>query len=171
MRLVEPAGVDAALAIDDDAIEALAAFHGVRRRLERRGEAQGVAVYDDFAHHPTAIHTTLDGLRASVGAARILAVLEPRSNTMRLGVMKDRLAASLEDADRTYVYGAGLGWDPAVALRPLGDRARCFQDLETLVAAVAADARPGDHVLVMSNGSFGGVHERLLRAIAARAAA
>jgi UDP-N-acetylmuramate: L-alanyl-gamma-D-glutamyl-meso-diaminopimelate ligase len=152
------------------AIEALAAFRGVRRRLERRGEAEGVAVYDDFAHHPTAIQTTLEGLRARVGRARILAVLEPRSNTMKLGLMKDRLAKSLEGADRSYVYAADLGWNPEDALRPLGTRARSFGELEALVAAVAADARPGDHVIVMSNGGFGGVHARLLRAIAARRA-
>jgi UDP-N-acetylmuramate: L-alanyl-gamma-D-glutamyl-meso-diaminopimelate ligase len=153
------------------AIEALAGFAGVRRRLERRGEARGVTVYDDFAHHPTAIRTTVDGLRTRVGAARILAVLEPRSNTMRLGVMTDHLVESLAGADRAYVYSAGLGWDAAAALRPLGERARCFSELEPLVAAVAADARAGDHVLVMSNGGFGGVHTKLLAALGARAAA
>jgi UDP-N-acetylmuramate: L-alanyl-gamma-D-glutamyl-meso-diaminopimelate ligase len=155
----------------EQAIDALASFDGVRRRLERRGEARAVVVYDDFAHHPTAIRTTLEGLRATVGSARILAVLEPRSNTMRLGTMKERLAASLEIADRAYVFAADLGWDAAAALRPLGARARSFADLEGLVAAVAAEARPGDHVLVMSNGGFGGVHGRLLRAIEARATA
>jgi UDP-N-acetylmuramate: L-alanyl-gamma-D-glutamyl-meso-diaminopimelate ligase len=153
------------------AIEALANFQGVRRRLERRGEARGITIYDDFAHHPTAILATLEGLRARVGAARILAVLEPRSNTMRLGVMKDRLAASLGLADRTYVYAAGLGWDAAAALRPLGVRARGFEHLEDLVAAVATEARSGDHVLVMSNGGFGGVHEKLLAAIGGGVAA
>jgi UDP-N-acetylmuramate: L-alanyl-gamma-D-glutamyl-meso-diaminopimelate ligase len=147
------------------AIEALADFRGVRRRLERRGEARGIVLYDDFAHHPTAIHATLEGLRSRVGAARILAVLEPRSNTMRLGVMKDRLAQSLQGADRTFLFAADLGWDPAAALRPLGARAQSFADLDALVAAVAAEARPGDHVLVMSNGGFGGVHGKLLRAI------
>jgi UDP-N-acetylmuramate: L-alanyl-gamma-D-glutamyl-meso-diaminopimelate ligase len=160
------AGVDPGVAI-----EALASFRGVRRRLERRGEARGVVVYDDFAHHPTAIRLTLEGLRSRVGAARILAVLEPRSNTMKLGVMKDRLAGSLIAADRTYLYAADLGWDAAVALRPLGERARSYDALESLVAAVAAEARPGDHVLVMSNGSFGGVHAKLLAAIGGRAAA
>jgi UDP-N-acetylmuramate: L-alanyl-gamma-D-glutamyl-meso-diaminopimelate ligase len=153
------------------AIEALASFRGVRRRLERRGEARGVVVYDDFAHHPTAIRLTLEGLRSRIGAARILAVLEPRSNTMKLGVMKDRLAGSLVAADRTYLYAADLGWDAAAALRPLGERAHCYDALEPLVAAVAAEARPGDHVLVMSNGSFGGVHAKLLAAIGARVAA
>ena len=153
------------------AIESLADFGGVRRRLERRGEARGAVVYDDFAHHPTAIRSTLEGLRARVGGARILAVLEPRSNTMRLGTMKDRLAASLDSADRVYVYAADLGWDAADALRALGQRARSFDELDALVAAVAAEARPGDHVLVMSNGGFGGVHGKLLRAIEARSAA
>jgi len=147
------------------AIEALAEFRGVRRRLERRGEAGGVTVYDDFAHHPTAIRTTLEGLRQRVGCARILAVLEPRSNTMKLGVMKDRLAESLAGADRAYVFAADLGWDAASALRPLGARAFCFTDLGALVSAVAAEARPGDHVLVMSNGGFGGIHARLLETL------
>jgi UDP-N-acetylmuramate: L-alanyl-gamma-D-glutamyl-meso-diaminopimelate ligase len=153
------------------AIEALAAFKGVRRRLERRGAARGVTVYDDFAHHPTAIQATLEGLRAQVGAARILAVLEPRSNTMKLGVMKDRLPASLAAADRAYVYGAGLGWDAAAVLRPMGERARAFEQLDALVAALAAEARAGDHVLVMSNGAFGGIHAKLLAALGRQAAA
>ena len=161
------AGVQPAAALD-----ALAEFKGVRRRLQRRGAARGVTVYDDFAHHPTAIQVTLEGLRAQVGgAARILAVLEPRSNTMKLGVMKDRLPASLAAADRAYVYAAGLGWDAAAALRPLGERARAFEQLEALVAAVAGEARPGDHVLVMSNGAFGGIHAKLLEALARQAAA
>jgi len=153
------------------AIEALASFQGVRRRLELLGTARGVAVYDDFAHHPTAIRATVEGLRAKAGAARILAVLEPRSNTMKLGVMKDRLAASLAGADCAYVYAAGLGWDAAAALQPLGQRGRSFEQLDALVAAVAAEARPGDQVLVMSNGGFGGVHGKLLAAIGAQASA
>jgi UDP-N-acetylmuramate: L-alanyl-gamma-D-glutamyl-meso-diaminopimelate ligase len=152
------------------AIEALASFKGVRRRLELRGTVRGVAVYDDFAHHPTAIRATLEGLRAQAGAGRILAVLEPRSNTMRLGIMKDRLAASLAGADRAYVYAVALGWDAAATLQPLGERARSFEQLDVLVAAVAAEARPGDRVLVMSNGGFGGVHGKLLAAIGAQAA-
>jgi UDP-N-acetylmuramate: L-alanyl-gamma-D-glutamyl-meso-diaminopimelate ligase len=153
------------------AIEALASYSGVRRRLELRGKARGVAVYDDFAHHPTAIRATLEGLRARAQSARILAVLEPRSNTMKLGVMKDRLAASLAGADRIYIYAADLGWDVAAALQPLGERARSFEQLDALVAAVAAEARPGDQVLVMSNGGFGGVHGKLLAALDAQAAA
>jgi UDP-N-acetylmuramate: L-alanyl-gamma-D-glutamyl-meso-diaminopimelate ligase len=151
------AGVDPA-----EAIAGLREFSGVRRRMEVRGRARGVTVYDDFAHHPTAIRTTLEGLRQKVGAARILAVLEPRSNTMKRGVMKDALPASLGHADHSYVYTAGLGWDAAAVLAPLGPRARCFADLEALIAAVAADAASGDHILVMSNGGFGGIHSRLL---------
>jgi len=151
------AGVPAAIAI-----EALAAFKNVKRRLETRGTVNGVAVYDDFAHHPTAIRVTLAGLRGKVGAARILAVLEPRSNTMKLGVMKDELAASLADADRVFCYGAGLGWDAAAALAPLGAKAEIHHDIPQLVAAIAAAARPGDHVLIMSNGGFGGIHDKLL---------
>jgi len=146
-------------------VEALAQFKGVRRRMEHRGAVRGVTVYDDFAHHPTAIRLTLEGLRAQAGKARILAVLEPRSNTMKQGVMKDQLPASLAVADRVFLYSAGLGWDASAALRPLGERARCFDQLDPLVAAIAAEARPGDHVLVMSNGGFGGIHEKLLAAL------
>ena len=153
------------------AIEALQGFGGVRRRLEVRGVAGGVTVYDDFAHHPTAIETTLAGLRRRVGGARILAVLEPRSNTMKLGTMSARLPDSLQAADLVFCYGArsgrnALGWEPAQALAPMGARARSFDDLDALVRSVVGAARPGDHVLVMSNGGFGGVHERLLSALA-----
>ena len=162
-------------------LDALAAFQGVKRRLERRGSANGVTVWDDFAHHPTAIATTVDGLARQLGrgaagglardgAPRILAVLEPRSNTMKLGAMKDALPGSLAGADRVFCYAANLGWDAAAALAPLGPRASVHTDLAALVAAVAAAARPGDHVLVMSNGGFGGVHDRLLAALGAPAA-
>ncbi|MBE7461603.1 MAG: UDP-N-acetylmuramate:L-alanyl-gamma-D-glutamyl-meso-diaminopimelate ligase [Zoogloeaceae bacterium] len=147
-------------------LEALSRFGGIRRRLEVRGQARGVTVYDDFAHHPTAIAATVAGLRQREPAGRILAVLEPRSNTMKLGVMKAQLPGSLEEAERTFCYAAHLGWDAAAALAPLGERARVFEDLDALVAAVAASARAGDRVLVMSNGAFGGVHEKLLRALA-----
>jgi len=161
------AGVD-----PQKAISALTRFSNVKRRMEVRGEARGVTVYDDFAHHPTAIATTLDGLRKKIGPERrILAVLEPRSNTMKLGVMKDRLAASLEAADRVYCYTQGLGWDAQAVLAPLGALAHCDDDLGSLVRAVVAEARAGDHVLVMSNGGFGGVHQRLLDALGAAAAA
>jgi UDP-N-acetylmuramate: L-alanyl-gamma-D-glutamyl-meso-diaminopimelate ligase len=149
-----------------DAIAALGRFGGVRRRLELRGERGGVQVYDDFAHHPTAIATTVAGLRARMGdAGRILAVLEPRSNTMKLGTMAAQLPDSLADADLAWCYTANLGWDAAAALGPMGARARTTDDLDALVAAVAAEARPGDRVLVMSNGGFGGIHERLLAAL------
>ncbi len=150
------------------AIAALSSFSGIRRRMEVRGRAGEVTVYDDFAHHPTAIRTTLEGLRARVGRARVLAVLEPRSNTMKRGIMKEQLPASVTPADRVYVYSAGLGWDAAAVFAPLGARARCVDDLDSLVAAIAADALPGDHVLVMSNGGFGGLHGKLLAALARR---
>jgi UDP-N-acetylmuramate: L-alanyl-gamma-D-glutamyl-meso-diaminopimelate ligase len=148
-------------------LAALAAFRGVKRRLELRGTARGVAVYDDFAHHPTAIATTIDGLRRRVGSARILAVLEPRSNTMKLGAMKDALPGSLAGADRVFCYSANLGWDVAGALAPLGTAVEVHDDLAALVEAIAGAARPGDHVLVMSNGGFGGIHERLLARLTA----
>lgn len=203
----------------EQAIEALARFQGVRRRLEVRGQVRGVTVIDDFAHHPTAIATTIDGLRARMRAAarragsgvrdgatypsgqpahrpgrtaageasgdeettsvtgadaavsgRLLAVLEPRSNTMRAGAMKDRLAGSLMDADLVYCYSGGIDWDAAGALASLGDKARVFRDLGELEAAILADARAGDTVLVMSNGGFGGIHGRLLDGLAAGAA-
>lgn len=156
------------------AMEALAAFRGVKRRLELRGTAGGVTVYDDFAHHPTAIATTVAGLRRRVGSrARLLAILEPRSNTMKLGAMKAQLPASLRDADLVFCYGAregkgALGWDPAEALAPLGDRAACFSRIDDLVEAIVRVAHPGDHALVMSNGGFGGVHRKLLDALAAK---
>jgi len=148
------------------AIAALAEFKNVKRRMEIRGVVNGITVYDDFAHHPTAIQTTLAGLRHKLAQlpqpARILAVLEPRSNTMKLGVMKDALPGSLVDADRVFCYAANLGWDPAAALTPLGARATTEHQLPKLVEAIAEFARPGDHILVMSNGGFGGVHEKLL---------
>jgi UDP-N-acetylmuramate: L-alanyl-gamma-D-glutamyl-meso-diaminopimelate ligase len=150
------------------AIEALSGFSGVRRRMQERGRARGVTVYDDFAHHPTAIATTVDGLRRRVGPARILAVLEPRSNTMKLGMMKDALPGSLAQADRVFCYAGNVGWDVAGALMPLGAKAEVHEEMDGLVDAIARTARAGDHVLVMSNGGFGGVHDRLLRALAAR---
>jgi UDP-N-acetylmuramate: L-alanyl-gamma-D-glutamyl-meso-diaminopimelate ligase len=138
----------------------------VRRRLEVRGTVGGVVVIDDFAHHPSAIETTIDGLRARLAPGeRILAVVEPRSNTMKLGAMKALLPGSLAGAERTYCFTGGLGWDAAEALAPLGARASVHPDLDGLVAAVVAEARPGDRVLVMSNGGFGGVHAKLLEAL------
>jgi len=147
-------------------LQSLARFENVRRRLEVRGTARGVAVYDDFAHHPTAIATTLAGLRGRVGGARIFAVLEPRSNTMKLGTLKDALPGSLAAADLVFCYGANLGWDAAATLSPLGGKAQVSADIADLVGRVAAAARPGDHVLAMSNGAFGGIHEKLLDALA-----
>jgi UDP-N-acetylmuramate: L-alanyl-gamma-D-glutamyl-meso-diaminopimelate ligase len=158
------AGVEPAVAI-----EALGAFSGVRRRMQVRGEARGVTVYDDFAHHPTAIRATVEGLRQWIGKERILAVLEPRSNTMKRGVMKDELPGSLGAADRIYIYSAGLGWDAGAVFAPLGSRARCEDNLDALMAAVVAEAKAGDHVLVMSNGGFGGIHEKLLARLRAGA--
>ncbi len=158
----------------EQAIASLAAFENVKRRMETRGVAHGVTVIDDFAHHPTAIATTVAGLRRKVGDSRILAVLEPRSNTMKLGTMKDALPGSLAEADLVFGYGArgggkdALGWDLGAALAPLGDRAHAFDDLPALVDAVVAAARPGDSVLVMSNGGFGGVHQKLLDALASK---
>ncbi|NMQ26495.1 UDP-N-acetylmuramate:L-alanyl-gamma-D-glutamyl-meso-diaminopimelate ligase [Candidatus Accumulibacter phosphatis] len=146
-------------------LAALATFENVKRRMELRGRVRGVEVYDDFAHHPTAIATTLGGLRRKVGGARILAVLEPRSNTMKLGVMKALLPASLTDADRVFCYAANLGWDAAEVLAPLGEKAIVEDDLAQLVAQIAGAARAGDQVLVMSNGGFGGIHDKLLAAL------
>jgi UDP-N-acetylmuramate: L-alanyl-gamma-D-glutamyl-meso-diaminopimelate ligase len=150
------------------ACAALAHFAGVRRRMELRGSAAGVNVYDDFAHHPTAIATTLEGLRLKVGNARIVAVLEPRSHTMRIGTHRDTLAGSLSDADSVWVYAPPeLGWDAAAALRPLGAKVHVSHHLDTLIAGLLRDLHVGDHALLMSNGGFGGLHERLLASLAA----
>ncbi len=154
----------------EQAGEALGVFGGVRRRMQLRGEVGGVAVYDDFAHHPSAIATTVDGLRR-VGTGRVLAVFEPRSNTMKLGVVKDRLPQALHAADLTFGYCGGLDWDLAATLAPLGARAHVHATLDALVDDVVRNARAGDRVLVMSNGAFGGVHARLLDALRTRRAA
>ncbi|MFO1378262.1 MAG: UDP-N-acetylmuramate:L-alanyl-gamma-D-glutamyl-meso-diaminopimelate ligase [Steroidobacteraceae bacterium] len=151
------------------AVAALGAFRGIRRRMEVRGSAGGITVYDDFAHHPTAIATTLAGLRRRVGAARIVAVLEPRSNTMKLGVQRDELPASLGAADRVWFHRpADLGWDLQAVAERLDGRGAVATDVGSLVTSLAAELRPGDHVLVMSNGGFGGLHEKLLEALRAR---
>ena len=151
------------------AIEALGEFKNVKRRMETKGVVNNITVYDDFAHHPTAIETTVAGLRSKLDAAhsdaRILAVLEPRSNTMKLGVMKAALPASLKDADLVFCYGANLGWDAAEALKPIKNKAQTFENLENLVTAIAKSAKSGDHILVMSNGGFGGVHQKILDAL------
>jgi UDP-N-acetylmuramate: L-alanyl-gamma-D-glutamyl-meso-diaminopimelate ligase len=148
------------------AATALARFENVRRRLELRGEAGGVKVYDDFAHHPSAMRTTIDGLRRKVGAERILAVFEPRSNTMKLGTMKAQLPWALDEADLVFCHAGGLGWDPRDALAPVDPPAVVGDTVDAIVAAVRRAARPGDHVLVMSNGGFGGIHAKLLAALA-----
>jgi UDP-N-acetylmuramate: L-alanyl-gamma-D-glutamyl-meso-diaminopimelate ligase len=155
-----------------ESIVSLAQFRNVKRRMEVRGTVRGMTIYDDFAHHPTAIAATVAGLRKKVGRARILAVLEPRSNTMKLGTMKDALPGSLMDADLVFGYGAkgngkdALGWNLGEALTPLGAKAKAFDELSDLVQAIAAAAQAGDHILVMSNGEFGGVHRKILEALA-----
>jgi UDP-N-acetylmuramate: L-alanyl-gamma-D-glutamyl-meso-diaminopimelate ligase len=155
------AGVAAGLAC-----EALSCFGGVKRRMEWIGEVRGVTLYDDFAHHPTAMTTTLAGLRRSTAkSGRILAVFEPRSNTMKLGIIKSRLPEALQDADISFAYSGGLDWDLAETLAPLGARARVHADLDALVADIAREARSGDQIVVMSNGSFGGIHAQLLQAL------
>ena len=147
-------------------LAALAEFKNVKRRMEVKGTVKGITVYDDFAHHPTAIDTTVAGLRNKVGKARILAVLEPRSNTMKLGVMKDALPGSLKDADLVFCYAGNLGWDAHGALAPLGEKAVVKDDLNELIAAITAAAQAGDQILVMSNGGFGGIHDKLLKKLA-----
>ena len=157
------------------AANALASFQNVRRRLELRGEVAGISVYDDFAHHPTAMRTTVNGLRRKIDASaaarkgkpqRILAVFEPRSNTMKLGPMKAQLPWSLEEADLSFCHSGGLGWDAVQALAPLGKLAVVCDTVDALVRSVVAAAQAGDHILCMSNGGFGGVHARLLEALA-----
>lgn len=149
------------------AVSALSSFQGVKRRMELRGTVRGVQVYDDFAHHPTAIDTTLAGLRQQVGKGRIIAIVEPRSNTMKLGAMAAQLPHALREADLVYCYGEthgkhSLGWNPEQVLAPLGTRASSWTDLDKMVQSVCSAARSGDTLLVMSNGSFGGIHQKLL---------
>ena len=157
----------------EQSAQALAVFKNVRRRMELRGEVvvagSAIKVYDDFAHHPTAIRTTVNGLRRRIAPAeRILAIFEPRSNTMKLGEMKAQLPWALEEADLSFCHQADLGWDAREALRPLGAQGFVGADINALVLAITAAARPGDHLLCMSNGSFGGIHDKLLKALAAR---
>ncbi len=147
------------------AAAALASFENVRRRLELRGEAGGVQVYDDFAHHPTAMHTTINGLRRRAGLGRVLAVFEPRTNTMKRGEMTALLPWALEEADLAFCLQGDYGWNAAEALAPLGELAVVANSVDALVAAIVKQARPGDQVLVMSNGSFGGIHDKLLAAL------
>ena len=155
------------------AAAALASFENVRRRLELRGSVGGISVYDDFAHHPTAMHTTINGLRRQVDARwnptqprpRVLAVFEPRSNTMKLGTMKAQLPWALEEADLSFCHSGGLDWDATQVLAPLGSTASVSTSIDQLVSRVVAAAQPGDHVLCMSNGGFGNMHARLLEAL------
>ncbi len=158
-----------------DAIHSLKRFESVKRRMELRGTVNGVSVYDDFAHHPTAIASTVAGLRKRIASmsesGRIIAVIEPRSNTMKLGAMKTALPESLEAADLVFAFGAkegkdAISWDLAGALAPMGEKARAFYDLNRLAEAIASTAMPGDHILVMSNGSFGGIHQKILDLLA-----
>jgi UDP-N-acetylmuramate: L-alanyl-gamma-D-glutamyl-meso-diaminopimelate ligase len=152
--------------IAHEAVAALNEFKSVKRRMEVRGVVNDITVYDDFAHHPTAINLTLEGLRNKVGEARIIAILEPRSNTMRMGVHADTLAPSLQAADEVLLYNPpDLGWDAGKVVKALGESARLFDDIAEIVKHVAAEARPGDHVLVMSNGGFGGIHQKILEAL------
>ena len=148
------------------ACEALSQFQNVKRRMEVKGCVRGVTVYDDFAHHPTAIATTIAGLRQKVGGARIIAVLEPRSNTMKLGSMKAALPRSLAEADQVFCYGGGVEWDVAAALAPLGGKLHTGNDFDAFVQSILSNARSGDHILVMSNGGFGGIHQKLLDGLA-----
>ncbi len=149
------------------AASALGSFQNVKRRMEVLASlpwksAALVTVYDDFAHHPTAIRTTINGLRRQVGAARILAVFEPRSNTMKLGAMKSQLPWSLEEADLAFCHSGGLDWNASEALASMGSRAQVADSIDALVAQVMAQLQPGDHILCMSNGGFGGIHQKLI---------
>jgi UDP-N-acetylmuramate: L-alanyl-gamma-D-glutamyl-meso-diaminopimelate ligase len=152
-------------------LEGIRLFAGVRRRMEVRGRVRDIVVYDDFAHHPTAIHATVDGLRRRVGRDRIVAVLEPRSNTMKLGTHRNAIADSLQAADLVFIHQPpSIDWDVAGSVAALGDRAAVLNDIDSLIAALLHVLAPGDHVLVMSNGSFGGLHQRLLTELAAEPA-
>jgi len=148
------------------AIEALSEFKGIKRRMELRGNINGISVYDDFAHHPTAIATTLKGLRANIGNKKIIAVLEPRSNTMRLGIHKETLAASLQEADQVLLFQPkGLNWEMDHVLEALPNKSSLHDDIDFLVSKIVDEANSGDHILIMSNGGFGGIHEKLLSAL------
>ena len=146
-------------------ITALTKFKNVRRRMELCGVANEITVYDDFAHHPTAIQTTLEGLRNKVNDARIIAVLEPRSNTMKMGIWQDRLAESLKAADLVFCYTSNLGWDVQKALEPMGSKAVSSDNLEKLIEAITVATHPGDYVLIMSNGGFGGIQKKILKSL------
>jgi UDP-N-acetylmuramate: L-alanyl-gamma-D-glutamyl-meso-diaminopimelate ligase len=149
----------------ENALEALQTFKNVKRRMECIGEKNGITIYDDFAHHPAAISTTLSGLRAKVGKARIIAVLEPRSNTMKLGIMKNALPESLKDANQVFCYSEKLTWSAEEALAPIKNKSFIGLDMKNFVEAILKEAKSGDHILVMSNGSFNGIHQTLLNGI------
>jgi UDP-N-acetylmuramate: L-alanyl-gamma-D-glutamyl-meso-diaminopimelate ligase len=151
------------------AIEALSTFKNVKRRMELKAQVAGVNVYDDFAHHPTAIKTTIQGLREKIGKARLIAVLEPRSNTLKQGVLKEQLADSLNQADAVFCYSAGLAWDVGQALSALGDKLTVETQFETLLDRLSGSLRPGDFVLIMSNGGFNGLHGKLIERLTAKA--
>jgi UDP-N-acetylmuramate: L-alanyl-gamma-D-glutamyl-meso-diaminopimelate ligase len=148
------------------AIEALAEFKTPKRRMEVRGVINNITIYDDFAHHPTAIKSTLAGLREKVGNAHIIAILEPRSNTMRLGIHKNTLGPSLSNADSVMLYvSPDLSWDSSTVTTQLENKAQVFTDINTIVENVTSAARNGDHILIMSNGGFGGLHDKLLHSL------
>ena len=149
-----------------DAIQALSRFKNVKRRMETKGKVKGVTVYDDFAHHPTAIQTTLDGLRKKVGNARIIAILEPRSNTMKMGIHKDTLANSWQQADEIHLFEPeNLGWSLSDMVTNSKVDVHLYQNTQQIVDAVSAKAKPGDHILIMSNGGFNGIHGDMLEAL------
>ena len=152
----------------DQAIASIGRFGGVRRRLELRGTWGEVSLYDDFAHHPTAIERTIAGVRRDTPDGRVLVILEPRSNTMKLGIHTDKLAAALAVADAVWVFRpADLGWNPVEVLRSL-TRVQVNDDVDSIAAAVVAEAMPGDKIVVMSNGGFGGIHGLLETRLSAR---
>jgi UDP-N-acetylmuramate: L-alanyl-gamma-D-glutamyl-meso-diaminopimelate ligase len=149
-----------------DAIQALSSFKNVKRRMETKGKVKGITVYDDFAHHPTAIQTTLDGLRKKVGNARIIAILEPRSNTMKMGIHKDTLANSWQEADEIHLFEPeNLGWSLSDMVTNSKVDVHLYQNTQQIVDAVSAKAKSGDHILIMSNGGFNGIHSDMLEAL------
>ena len=153
----------------EHASEALAEFEGIKRRMELVGEVDNIRLYDDFAHHPTAISTTVNGLRANIGERRLIAILEPRSNTMKMGVHKDSLGASLQEADQILLFEQGeMDWSLSSIAEQLGEKASVYQSIDDIVKVVSQQAQSGDEILVMSNGGFGGIHQRILTALTQR---
>ena len=142
-------------------------FKNVKRRMEKLGSINGITIYDDFAHHPTAIRTTINGLRTHIGKERIIAVLEPRSNTMKMGIWQNSLADSLLEADQVFCFTRDTQW-AKTALDNISEKAGCYDDLGQLIKDITLNTKSGDHILVMSNGSFGGIHEKILSALRAR---